>query len=156
VGGNATFHQQFQVFDSYFKPGGPIIFIQGTENANWNCLEVLSGPASAKELGALLVGLEHRYFGISVPNGLNYTERATWPVALLKPLTLDNVLLDAVAFVDWIKRKYNCENCKVISISGELVDRIGFPALHSPSQVLTVEHCLRLHVSNSRRPFSVL
>jgi hypothetical protein len=64
--------------------------------------------------------LEHRYFGISCPYGLNYTEMATWPVPLLKPLTLENVLIDSVTFVNWAQRNYaGAADSKVIYLSGK-------------------------------------
>jgi Serine carboxypeptidase S28 len=138
VGSTSTFHQQFEVIDTYFKPGGPIIFYQGTENANIVCLEELAGPVWAQELGALLVSLEHRYFGISCPYGLNYTEKASWPVESLKPLTLDNVQLDAVTFVDWVKSHYaGAHNSKVIFVSGKLRLEKHF------SKVLTLHRLIR-------------
>ena len=33
-----TFQQQYQVISDYFKPGGPILYYQGAENARINCL----------------------------------------------------------------------------------------------------------------------
>lgn len=120
VGDGSTFYQQFEVIGKYFKPGGPILFFQSTENANMICLEQLAGPAWAAGLGALVVVLEHRYFGISCSYRLNYTEMATWPVPLLKPLTLDNVLLDSVTFVKWVQRNYaGAADSKVIYVSGK-------------------------------------
>lgn len=67
----------------------------------------------------MLIVLEHRYFGISTPFGLNYSEASTWPVEMLKPLTLDNVLLDGVTVTDWAKRHYpGAQDSKVIYVSG--------------------------------------
>jgi hypothetical protein len=123
IGDNTTFLQQYEISDEFYKPGGPIIFIQGTENAHISCLEEYIAPAWVKELGGIAVALEHRYFGVSCPYGLNYTESATWDPALLKPLTLDNVLLDAATFVQWVKQSYHgTENSKIIVASGERSD----------------------------------
>ena len=61
-------------------------------------------PAWAQELDALIISLEHRYFGISTPYGLNYTEHANWDPKLLKPLTIKNVLADSISFITWVKK----------------------------------------------------
>ena len=126
VGANSTFLQQFEVITDYFKPGGPIIFFQGTENANFVCSEELAAPTWAKELGALLIVLEHRYFGISTPYGLNFSEASGWPVEALKPLTLENVLLDGVTVSAWAKRYYpGAQDSRVIYISGKTFEKEG-------------------------------
>jgi dipeptidyl-peptidase-2/lysosomal Pro-X carboxypeptidase len=58
---------------------------EGFEFARW-----------APEFGAALISIEHRYFGKSQPFGNNsYTNDN------MHFLTLDNVLSDAVAIVDW-------------------------------------------------------
>jgi hypothetical protein len=50
----------------------------------------------APELGAALMVIEHRYFGKSQPFGNDsYTNEN------MRFLTLDNVMTDAVAVVDW-------------------------------------------------------
>lgn len=116
-GPNATFLQQFQVIDTYYKPGGPVFFFQGDEGP-LNCLEFFAFVDYAQELNALLVGLEHRYFGASCPFGLNYTERAGWPVSSLKDLTWQNVLADAVYFLDWVKTSAYPGAGEVIAFSG--------------------------------------
>jgi len=54
----------------------------------------------AQELGGIAVALEHRYFGESLPFGPNETAytQAQWA-----PLTLENVMDDAVALIDHIR-----------------------------------------------------
>src|SRR5262249_48677257 len=100
---NSTFLQQYQLIDTYYKPGGPIFFQQMAESP-MTCVEDTHIPEWAKEVGALIVALEHRYFGLSCPYGLNYTERSSWKPGVLKPLTLENVLGDGVGFVSWVKQ----------------------------------------------------
>ena len=92
-----TFKQLFQIITDYFQPGGPILFSQSAEQ---DIIPVKNSDFydTAKELVALVVGLEHRFFGISVPRGYDGS------LASLAPLTLENVLQDAVVFIDFIKK----------------------------------------------------
>jgi dipeptidyl-peptidase-2/lysosomal Pro-X carboxypeptidase len=108
------FPQQYQILDTYFKPGGPILFYQGGETADMICLEDLILPTWAKELGALAVTLEHRFFGKSNPNNFeNLTVR-------YDTLTLDNVLEDSVNFITWIKENVNgARDSPVIATGGK-------------------------------------
>lgn len=116
-GPNSTFFQQFQVIDTYYRPGGPILFLQGDESP-LDCLESFALVDYAQELGALLVSLEHRYFGLSCPFGLNYSDTASWPIPSLKYLTWQNVLADAAYFLDWVKTSAYPGAAEVIAVSG--------------------------------------
>lgn len=60
-----------------------------------------------------MVTLEHRFFGASLPSNVeNLTER-------YKTLMLDNVLLDSVDFVEWVKRTVpGAKDSKVIAFGG--------------------------------------
>ncbi|KIY01019.1 uncharacterized protein Z520_03685 [Fonsecaea multimorphosa CBS 102226] len=110
---SGTFKQQYQLILDYYKPGGPILFMQGAETANLSCLEYMVFEDWAPALGAAVVQLEHRFFGVSNPStASNVTER-------YETLTLDNVLLDSVTFVEYLK-KNNTElnNAKVIAHGG--------------------------------------
>ena len=115
-----TFLMQYEVNDTYYKPGGPILFYQGAETSAISCSEFQYLPTWAKELNALIVTNEHRYFGISTPYGLNFTEYATWDTAVMKPLTLDNVLRDGISLITHIKNQAfpSAKNAKVIMIGG--------------------------------------
>ena len=102
---NATFPHQYQVLDKYYRAGGPVLFFQDMENPKMTCIENLSMEDWAERLGALAISLEHRYFGLSIPYGLNYTEYPKWSPSVYKHLTLENVLRDGVSFVNYIKKK---------------------------------------------------
>lgn len=118
---NNTFLQQYQVVDTYYKPGGPIFFWQSVEEP-YRCSEMTPIFDWAAELGSLVIGIEHRYFGNSCPYGLNYTDRASWDTKLLEPLSLDNVLMNGVTFVTYVKEVAYpaAKDGKVIMISGAL------------------------------------
>ena len=116
----SVFLMQYEVNDTYYKPGGPILFYQGTETPTMACAEYTSIWDWAQELNALVVANEHRYFGISIPYGLNYTEAATWNPALMKPLTIDNALHDTISLISWLESEAYpaAKNAEVIMMSG--------------------------------------
>ena len=118
-GDNATFLQRYQLDTSHFKPGGPILFHQNEEAAiTSNPLPIHVFNDYAANLGAMVVGLEHRYFGTSYPEGLSVASNIT--AAQYAPLTLDNVLGDSVAFVGWLKSTVpGAQNSPVIFGSGK-------------------------------------
>eukprot|EP00756_Hemistasia_phaeocysticola_P057775 Hpha_TRINITY_DN34387_c0_g1::TRINITY_DN34387_c0_g1_i1::g.109611::m.109611 len=86
-----TFQQRTQLIDHFYKPGGPVLFYAGPENA-WSpaTLACLSLWKHAEALGAAMIGAEHRFFGESFPA----QGSKDW-----SPLTLDNVMKDYVAVV---------------------------------------------------------
>jgi alpha-beta hydrolase superfamily lysophospholipase len=100
---NGTFQQKYYISTEHYKHGGPILFFQGAEatSLDLQCLDRSIFHDFAKELNGIAVALEHRYFGESVPFGAdlsNYTPQQ-W-----KYLTLDNVMDDAVYFVQSLKK----------------------------------------------------
>ena len=121
--GSATFLQQYSINDTFYKPGGPILFFQNAE-APMTCVEATALAEWAPELGALMVIAEHRYFGLSCPYGLNYTEASDWNPKLLKDLTLDNVFLDAISLLTWVKTTAypTAKDAKIIASGGKRLD----------------------------------
>ena len=110
-----TFLQQYSVIDDFFKPGGPIMFAQGPEDP-YQCPEHFTLFEYAIELGALVVGIEHRFFGLSSRGNLSYANQLKWPTASLASLTLENVLMDSVELIKWVKSTVpGAEDGKVIS-----------------------------------------
>lgn len=96
----ATFQQQYQLITNFFQPGGPILYTISAESSTMQCAERLAFIDYAKELGAIVAVLEHRFFGDSFPSGINDSNATPEDFA---PLTLENVLLDSVTFVNWVK-----------------------------------------------------
>lgn len=115
--GNGTFQQQYELNTTYFRSGGPILFLQEGEGAlNSTCVETTVFWDWAEEMGAIVASLEHRYFGLSVPDGFNASTATPSQYAYL---TMNNTLLDAVNFVEWIKKTVQgAENSKVIVMGG--------------------------------------
>jgi pimeloyl-ACP methyl ester carboxylesterase len=94
----ATFQQRFFVDDQYYKGGdAPIFYEIGGEGT-------LGGPPGgfiaelAQEHGALLLALEHRFYGQSIPNDSSETSN-------LKLLTVEQALADLNAFTQYYTEK---------------------------------------------------
>jgi hypothetical protein len=118
MGRNDTFLQQYQVITDYFQPGGPIFFYQGAESSIL-CAELPQFGEWAEEFGAMLVSIEHRYFGISMPFGLEWEHNADWSARVLAPLTLENAQMDSVRLIEYIKRTIpGARNSPVIAFGG--------------------------------------
>ncbi|KAJ7166404.1 serine carboxypeptidase S28-domain-containing protein [Mycena crocata] len=92
----STFSQRVQVNTMFYKPGGPLFIIQGDESSEMLCMEQFEFARWAPEFGAALMSIEHRYFGRSLPFGNN-----SYTTENFRFLTLDNVMSDSVAIVDW-------------------------------------------------------
>jgi pimeloyl-ACP methyl ester carboxylesterase len=110
--------QQYFINTTWYRPGGPIFVNIGGE-----------GPASpldvnhfqesnyAQDFGAMLVALEHRFYGLSQPTGDLTTES-------LKLLSSEQALADLAYFITELKQMYSANNAPVIvfgcSYSGAL------------------------------------
>lgn len=72
---NATFKQKYLIQDKYYKEGGPIFFYCGNEGPiemfyeNTGFLNNVLG----EKFNALVVYMEHRYYGDSMPFGSEKT-----------------------------------------------------------------------------------
>lgn len=123
--GNNTFLQQYQIVSDFYRPGGPILFIQGAETLEFECLEWFSIYDYAKELGALAVTIEQRYFGHSIPFGLKQEDNPNWPTSALEPMTLENIDFDTITFLEWVKKTVpGAEKSKVIISGGKVYSNI--------------------------------
>lgn len=110
-----TFPQKYIVYDKFHKPGGPIFFYFGNEGGiedfyNNSGAMFQYGPS----FDALLVFLEHRYYGTSQP----FPNREN-----LRYLTIEQALADTTAFLSNKRTVFNnyCADsgsCKVILFGG--------------------------------------
>ena len=115
-----SFQQQYQLSTTFFQPNGPILFQQGAESSSLSCVEYSLLQDWAEEMGGIIATLEHRYFGLSVPDGVDVNsttdgeDMGNWA-----PLTMNNTLLDSVNFIKWVKQTVpGAENSKVIVLGG--------------------------------------
>jgi dipeptidyl-peptidase-2/lysosomal Pro-X carboxypeptidase len=115
---NGTFQQKYNLVTDFFKPGGPIFFYQGEEQTYLDCVDTSIAYTWAKETNGIAVVLEHRYFGVSVPFGVDNPANATQQ-PYFDYLTLDNVLEDGVTFLESVKKNVTgAQDSKVIVLSG--------------------------------------
>ncbi|CAG2182425.1 unnamed protein product, partial [Oppiella nova] len=90
---NSTFDQVYFTSDAHYKAGGPVFFMFGGEGAASSFWLTSSNMAdNAKKYGALLVELEHRFYGESQPF-------AELTVDNLKHLNSEQALKDADEFI---------------------------------------------------------
>lgn len=86
---------RYYVDDQYWTGSGPVFFEIGGEGT-------LTGPPGGyiaqlgKNYSALLVALEHRFYGESIPNGNANTENYRY-------LTVEQALADLASFTDYYK-----------------------------------------------------
>ncbi|KAF2074097.1 hypothetical protein CYY_004582 [Polysphondylium violaceum] len=108
-----TFQQQYYVNSTYYAPGGPIFLVLGGEGP------LTAGYVTghfvvnlyAQKFNALIVAVEHRFYGKSMPKPDLSTEN-------LKFLTTQQALADYATFRQYIAQKYNTGNGKWISFGG--------------------------------------
>ncbi|CAG2166651.1 unnamed protein product, partial [Oppiella nova] len=109
---NSTFDQVYFTSDAHYKAGGPVFFMFGGEGAASSFFLTSSNMAdNAKKYGALLVELEHRFYGESQPF-------AELTVDNLKHLNSEQALKDADEFIQYLLKQKSIENAKVIVFGG--------------------------------------
>lgn len=95
VASKSTFKQRYYVNDQYWSGSGPVFYEIGGEGT-------LNGPPAgfigelAKNHSALIIALEHRFYGESIPNGNANTENYRF-------LTVEQALADLSSFTDFYK-----------------------------------------------------
>jgi serine carboxypeptidase S28 len=76
------------------------------------------------EMGGIVAGLEHRFFGLSMPEGFDESDTTS---DIWSSLTLNNTLLDSVNFIEWIKKIVpDAQNSKVLVLDGEFTVECPF------------------------------
>ncbi|KAF8514159.1 serine carboxypeptidase S28-domain-containing protein [Gautieria morchelliformis] len=90
-----TFQQHFWVNSNFYKPGGPVILLEGGEAPGLDRVPFISTGVAAKlanATGGLCMVLEHRYYGNSVPVANFSTDSLRW-------LTNDQAMADSANFM---------------------------------------------------------
>jgi len=125
---NATsnFQQQFLWYDKYWAgPPAPIVFYTGAEGAGVEYIWPHSGwvvDTLAKNLSALVVFAEHRFFGLSNPGG---TPGGFFPDAThLGLLSEAEVLEDYTSLATAIRTNYSAWDSPLISVGGSLAGEL--------------------------------
>lgn len=92
---NATFAQRYYVDNQFWNGAGPVFFLISGEGT---CNGPPTGYVASlgKQYGALLVTLEHRFYGESIPNGNALSEN-------YKYLSVEQALADLSNFTNFYK-----------------------------------------------------
>lgn len=104
-----TFQQKYYVLDEYYKNDIIYLYISG------------EGPLSgigesyvtqlAEDQGAMVVSLEHRFYGDSIPNNSTVTANMQW-------LTVEQALADLNQFIDFVRQDLGTDTSKVVIVGG--------------------------------------
>jgi len=111
----STFKQRYIVNQTYWRGNGyPIFVMLGGEGPMGET--ELAGHfiinEKAAEYGALMVSIEHRFYGLSTPgDGTLSTEN-------LHLLSADQALADYAVVIDFIKKTYKAADSKVVTFGG--------------------------------------
>lgn len=114
---DGTFKQRYLMSDMYWhNPGGAILFYTGNEgDITWFCNNTGFMWEIAKELGAMLLFAEHRYYGESMPFGqASYSDSKH-----LNYLTSEQALADFAVLIKNVKSTLpGAQHSPVIAVGG--------------------------------------
>nr|CDS33314.1 Lysosomal Pro X carboxypeptidase [Hymenolepis microstoma] len=109
-----TYKQRFVYDDQWYKPGGPVFFYCGNEGdimSFWNNTGFMFDIAPM--FNALIVFVEHRYYGVSLPFGEH---------SFVQPqigfLSIEEALADYAEIIPVLKTVFNASSSPVIAFGG--------------------------------------
>jgi dipeptidyl-peptidase-2 len=112
---NHTFQQRVLQYDRWWSSGGPIFLYLGGEGSIEGFYNYTGAVFEhAKEFNAMVVFIEHRYYGRSQPYAIN-SELAPY-----HGLTIDQAMADLAWFLWGFRQRLNCaaDECPVITFGG--------------------------------------
>ena len=115
-----TWKQKYFTNDEYYKEGGPVFLMIGGEAAiSIGYMTGLAWVEYAKQVNAMLIHLEHRYYGNSRPLPDLSLEN-------MKYLSSSQALEDLATFIADMKTSMNLESNKWISFGGSYPGSLSF------------------------------
>jgi len=111
----STFKQRYIVNDTLWKGNGYPIFVMLGGEGPLSVYELAGAfilNEKAAEYKALMVSVEHRFYGLSIPGD------GTLSLKNLNLLSADQALADFAVFIEFIKEKYNATDSKIVTFGG--------------------------------------
>ena len=147
---NTSFNQRYFVNEEFFDGTGPVFFCVGGEGppltksvlvASDHCNDAVE---LAPSVGALLVSLEHRYYGPSVPENTNTIRNGQFTNENLVHLNTEQALGDIANFITFINTQFKLnEENKWFTFGG------SYPGMLSALSRLRYPHLIYGSVSSS-------
>jgi len=107
-----TWQQRYLVNNQYWDGSGPIFFlVNGEGPMDPAAVVAYQYVVFAQQFKALIVTLEHRYYGESQPCDSLSTEN-------LKFLSAEQALADCANFISWITESFKAQNSPVVTFGG--------------------------------------
>jgi len=111
----STWKQRYIVNQTFWRGNGYPIFVMLGGEGPLSDVE-LAGyfilNEKAEQYGALMVAIEHRFYGKSIPGD------GTLSTSNLRLLTADQALADYAVFIDFIKSEFKAADSKVVTFGG--------------------------------------
>lgn len=130
-----TFQQRFFVNNTFYKPGGPVFLCVGGEGpalTGWSVVSSVHCNVAveyASQVNAMLISLEHRYYGKSMPVSDLTTEN-------MKYCNHNQALADLANFVDMQGKAMNLTEEKWITFGGSYPGMMaGWARLKFPTAI---------------------
>ncbi|KAF2071072.1 hypothetical protein CYY_007609 [Polysphondylium violaceum] len=113
VANTQTFQQRYIINDQYWNGNGPVfMMINGEGPMGLDTVTSLQFVIWAKQYNALIISLEHRYYGASFAT----TDLGTDNLIYLNP---EQALADNAVFRDWVNQAYNVKpTSKYVTFGG--------------------------------------
>lgn len=140
-----TFQQRYFANATYYKAGGPVFLCVGGEGPAlddtvlYNSVHCSDMTELAPRAGAMMLAIEHRYYGSSVPDKL----AGETTTSHLRFLSTEQAIADIAVFHQLMVAQYNLTDAKWVTFGG------SYPGMVSGMARLKLPHLIWASVSSS-------